>query len=213
MSLLEKHRAEGLLWGIWRVDEGVDELLSMLPRTEEYRAEVGCFASEKRRVEWLAVRVLLHALAGKESRIGYQSSGKPYLVDGRASLSVSHTQGYVAVLLGEPGTEVGIDIEHYGERVRRVVSRFLRPDEKADSYAGTDTWGMLLHWSAKEAMFKCLNADEVDFCEHLRLLPFTMAESGVCRGEEYRTPARHRFQVMYRLYADFVLTIAFPVAP
>mgnify|MGYP000016543064 CR=1 FL=1 len=67
------------------------------------------------RLEWLAVRVLLYTLSGEEKEIAYHPSGKPYLADASASLSISHTKGYVAVVLGLPGREVGIDIEQYGE--------------------------------------------------------------------------------------------------
>ena len=73
----------------------------------------------------------------------------------------------MAVILGDINKEVGIDIEQYGERVRKVAHKFVRDDELPGAYEGTDTWGMLLHWSAKEAVYKCLNIDSVDFREHL----------------------------------------------
>ena len=127
----------------------------------------------------VAVRVLLYTLSGEEKEIAYHPSGKPYLADDSASLSISHTKGYVAVVLGLPGREVGVDIEQYGERVRKVAHKFMREDEQPSVFRGTDTWSLLLHWSAKETMFKCLNASEVDFRGHMRILPFAVNESGV----------------------------------
>ena len=35
----------------------------------------------------------------------------------------------------------------------------MREDEQPSVFRGTDTWSLLLHWSAKETMFKCLNAE------------------------------------------------------
>ena len=77
----------------------------------------------------------------------------------------------MAVVLGLPGREVGVDIEQYGERVRKVAHKFMREDEQPSVFRGTDTWSLLLHWSARETMFKCPNASEVDFRGHMRILP------------------------------------------
>lgn len=178
----------------------------MLPHWEAYRTAAQAFKSEHRRQEWLAVRVLLYTLLGKEKEIGYHPNGKPYLTDASASIGISHTQGYVAVILGQPDREVGIDIEQYGERVRQVAPRFMRDDEVPSFYRNTDVWSLLLHWSAKETIFKCLNASEVDFRSHIRLFPFPVDEAGVFLAEEYRTLARRRFAIHYHLFPDFVLT-------
>lgn len=147
-------------------------------------------------------------MLGEEKEICYHTGGKPYLADGSASISISHTKGYVAVILGMPGREVGIDIEYYGERVRKVAHRFMRGDEKTTLFRDTETWSLLLHWSAKETMFKCMNASGVDFREHLRILPFTVDEQGVFSAEEYRTAEKRNFSIHYYLFPDFVLTLS-----
>ena len=97
------------------------------------------FSAEHRRLEWLSVRVLLFTLLGEEKEIAYYPSGKPYLADKSASISISHTRGYVSVIIGEAGKEVGIDIEQYGERVHKVAHKYMRADESLSSYQGTDT--------------------------------------------------------------------------
>lgn len=207
MPLFLHHIAPSCQWGVWKTDESLEELFAMLPCAEKYREEVQRFTAESRCLEWLAVRVLLYALLGEEKEIDYRPNGKPYLADGSASVSISHTKGYVAVLLGAPDREVGIDIEQYGERVGRVAFKFMRADEIPSEYQGTEIWSLLLHWSAKETMFKCLNASEVDFREHLRILPFSVSESGVFAAEEYRTEEKRRFSIHYYLFPDFVLTM------
>ena len=148
----------------------------------------------------------LFTLLGEEKEIAYHSSGKPYLADNTASISISHTRGYVSVIIGEPGKEVGIDIEQYGERVHKVAHKYMRADEIVSSYQGTDTWSLLLHWSAKEVMFKCMNTPEVDFREHLHIFPFAVSEKGDFSAEEYRTPEQRKFHIHYILHQDFVLT-------
>jgi phosphopantetheinyl transferase len=196
------------LWGVWKIDETLDELLAMLPSKDVYLQGMQRFKAEYRRLEWLAVRVLLYTLLGEEKEIAYYPTGKPYLADTSASISISHTKGYVAVVLGMPDKEVGIDIEQYGERVRRVAHKFMREDEEASLFRGTEIWSLLLHWSAKETMFKCMNASDVDFREHMRVLPFPVNESGIFSAEEYRTAEKRRFTIHYYLSSDFVLTLS-----
>ena len=82
----------------------------------------------------------------------YHESGRPYLEDDNLSISISHTKGYVAVIVSDK-TDVGIDIEHYAQRIHKVAFQFMRADEPVDEYRGDTTWKLLLHWSVKEPMF------------------------------------------------------------
>jgi len=193
-------------WGVWKMDETLEELLNMLPQQDTYRQDMQRFSAEHRRLEWLSVRVLLFTLLGEEKVIAYHPSGKPYLADNTASISISHTRGYVSVIIGEAGKEVGIDIEQYGERVHKVAHKYMREDEVVSSYQDSDTWALLLHWSAKEVMFKCMNTPEVDFREHLHIFPFKISEKGSFFAEEYRTSGERKFHIYYILHPDFVLT-------
>ena len=188
------------------MDETLDELLSMLPQQETYLEGLQRFSAEHRRLEWLSVRVLVFTLLGEEKEIAYYPSGKPYLADKSASISISHTRGYVSVIIGEAGKEVGIDIEQYGERVHKVAHKYMRTDEPLSSYQGTDTWALLLHWSAKEALFKLMGVEEVDFIRHLRIFPFSLSEEGEFEAREYRTGRQERYRVRYVTHPDFVLT-------
>lgn len=194
-------------WGIWKIDETLEELLAALPRQEVYRQEMERFTAPRRRQEWLAVRVLLYVMLGEEKRIAYHPNDKPYLTDGSASISISHTKDYVAVLLGPCGVEVGIDIEQYGDRVQKIAHKFMREDEKPTLYQDTEVWSLLLHWSAKETLFKCINASEVNFREHLHILPFITDQQGIFSAQEYRTEKKCTFSIHYYLYPDFVLTM------
>lgn len=207
MPVFLQHSERHYCWAVWKIEETADELLAMLPHADAYAQEVRRFASENRRLEWLAARVLLCAMLGKEKRIAYYSNGRPYLPDDLRHISISHTKGYVAVILGEsPLAGVGIDIEQYGERVRRVADRFVRNDEVIHSYKDTDIWALLLHWSAKETVYKCLDQPEVDFREHLRVMPFELGGQGVFDVCEYKTAAGKHYAVRYQLHLDFVLT-------
>lgn len=207
MPLFRKYQQGDLTVAVWKVDETVEQLRSMFHQFSVYEEGFARFSAEKRKQEWLAVRVLLKEMLGEEKSIAYLPSGKPYLEDGSMHVSFSHTHGYVAVAL-HPSAEVGVDIEQYGTRVQRVASRFIREDEKVSIASGDEIVGLLLHWSAKETMFKLMDDQGVDFIDHLHVLPFLQEESGTFKACEYRSDKEMEFLIHYDTHSDYVLTFA-----
>lgn len=203
MALYLRRQEPTYCWGIWKMDETYDELCALLPPAVVVEAEER-FSASHRRQEWLSVRALLARLIGNNQTICYYPSGKPYLSDSSSFISISHTRHYVAVIIGTQ--PVGIDIEQYGQRVHKVISKFVREDETVNSWKGDDTWSLLLHWSAKEVMFKCLDTDAVDFQAHLRIFPFVLQLEGFFLAREYKTEQQRLFLIHYLLHPDFVLT-------
>lgn len=208
MPLYRTYKQGNLTVGVWKVDETIEQLCSMFHQFSIYEAGFTRFSSDKRKQEWLAVRVLLKELCGgEEKEIDYFPSGKPFLKDGSAYVSFSHTSGYVAVAL-HPFNPVGVDIEQYGTRVQRVASRFIRADERVSMEAGDEIYTLLIHWSAKETMFKLMEEEAVDFIEHLHILPFQHQKSGILHAEEYRSIKKQKFFIHYDTHPDYVLTFA-----
>ena len=207
MPLYRTYRKGELVVGVWKVEETIGQLRSMFKDFSLYESDLQKFKAEKRQLEWLAVRVLLKELLGEEKVIDYLPSGKPFLKDRSACVSFSHTCGYVAVAV-HPTKEVGIDIEQYGNRVSRLASRFVREDEMQSVRAGNEIYALLLHWSAKETMFKLMNQSDVDFLDHLHILPFIPTELGEMEAVEYRTDLHQTFQISYYTHSDYVLTFA-----
>ena len=191
--------------GIWKIEESEAELLDMLPQREYYQGEIAKFKTLHRTIEWLSTRVLLFKLLGQHHPILYQESGKPYIADDAFYISISHTKGYVAVIVSH-ASPVGIDIEHFAQRIHKVAHKFIRNDEVVESFLGETTWQLLLHWSAKETMFKSIDDSGIDFKEHLHILPFSVENSGTFECREYKTTLHETFAMHYLLNPDFVLT-------
>jgi len=208
---------EGMRIVVWHVTEDYEELLSLLPDPDSVRYEAESkFSSDFRRVEWTAVRVLLFTVLDRQLHINYNEHGAPLLPDYEGlNISISHTKGYVAIALSET-TPVGVDVEqieitnnkemnlfadkHHQARVEKVRDRFIRPDETANTIID-----LLLHWSAKESVYKVLGREGVDFIEDLKISKY-----------EY-TPFDGQFQLVdlkeddnyniyYKVFDDFVLT-------
>ena len=205
MALFLSHEESLYRWGIWKMDEPVEVLLDQLPEREYYEREIQRFVAPHRRWEWLSVRALLFLLLGEHKVVGYESSGKPYLADHSYFISISHTKGYVAVILSDK-VPVGIDIEQYGQRVHKVAPKYMREDEPVNLYKEDATWSLLLHWSAKEVMFKCMDIAEVDFRQHLHIEPFLPREQGTFICHEYRTRQQRNFRIHYLIHPEFVMT-------
>ena len=91
--------------------------------------------------------------------------------------------------------QVGLDIEYRSDRVERIASRFIRPDEMADS---TDK--KLLLWSAKEAVYKLFSEDN--------LLFFDMRATAIGNGQLRLENLKRNIvvDVCYEFTDDYVLT-------
>ncbi|MGM9760085.1 MAG: 4'-phosphopantetheinyl transferase family protein [Parabacteroides sp.] len=190
--------------GLWRIEESETELLAQLASQTDYTSFLERVKGVERRREWLASRCLLKQMLGYEARIAYHPNGAPYLPDEPWQISISHTKGYVAVLLQSKG-ETGLDVEYRANRVLRIRSRFMSPEEEAGVDPVHEVDYLLVHWCAKETMFKMLGQEDVDFVKHLHVNPFLLKEQGELEVRETRTERQATFRLFYRLFPDFVL--------
>lgn len=201
---------------VWHVTEDYEELLSMLPDADSVSNEAEQqFSSEFRRIEWTAVRVLLYTVLDRQVHINYNDLGAP-LLPGYEGLhiSISHTKGYVAIALSE-SAPIGIDVEQIERfeektnvfddkeklpRVEKVRTRFMRNDEFAET-----TIGLLLHWSAKETLFKVLGREGVNFVDEMQVSPFDETQyEGEFSIEDLKED--DPYIIYYKVFDDFVLT-------
>ena len=114
MASFLQYKTNGIQWAVWKMEESLDVLLLLLPgaRRAFCEQELNRFVSERRKMEWLSVRVLLYSMLQEDKEIGYSPEGKPYLTDHSFFISISHTKGYVAVMLAS-SVPVGIDIDAF----------------------------------------------------------------------------------------------------
>lgn len=205
MAVLEKHIEADCRWGIWKMEESIEELLILFSNPGQQLEQMQHLTAQGRRLEWLSVRALLKNLCGEEKQIEYLPSGMPYLSDNSFHISISHTRGYVAVILSSQ-KKVGIDIEQYGERILKLRTKFLSEQEIKTISSEKEVYHLLLYWSGKETMFKLLGEQEVEFKEHLLISPFYPEEKGTFTARELRTTKRQNFLIHYQTHPDFVIT-------
>jgi 4'-phosphopantetheinyl transferase EntD len=203
--IVTQYKSEEMCWGVWKIEESVDELLTMLTQKAWYTAALTRFKLESRKCEWLAVRVLLKHLLQEEKEICYESSGAPKLADGSMHISLSHTKGYVAVQVSK-SQSAGIDIEYIASRIQKIQHRIMSETELSHLSTEQPIIHALLHWSAKETLFKAILTPDVDFREHLHIQPFELAAAGMLFANETRTPMHRVFEVGYKVTDVYVLT-------
>jgi len=188
------------------LQEDSESLLSYLSLKDRYLPTISKM-TENRKREWLAIRVLLKKILGEEKEILYNSLGKPYLSDNSFFISISHTKGYAAIILNKEN-EVAIDIEKISSRVENIRKRFVNEEEEKALSKNNERIHLLLHWSAKESLFKWLGVENVDFKTHLHICPFepTIGLWSNFEAYETRTNQQNRYKINYFVHEDFVLT-------
>ena len=196
----------GVSLGLWQMDESPEQLFDLYPHLLPYRSSLDDkYKNDGRKLEFLAIRALMYemlrvngASKGLLSHAGdftHNGQGKP-LFRGY-HVSISHTKGYAALILSKK-SEVAVDIEYMSDRVERIASKFLRKDERADSLDAK-----LVHWCAKETVFKLFSEENLLF-EEMRVKPFDTMSDWACDVENLKRGKTAR--VDFELAMDFVLT-------
>ena len=116
---------------VFEITESSDELLQKSGNIEWFEVELKKFNSEKRKREFISVRLAMRALLGKEVVICYDADGKPYLSDQSYQISISHSGKWIAVM-AHPTRAVGIDIEYPSEKIAKLYTRFLSITEQEE---------------------------------------------------------------------------------
>lgn len=186
--------------GIWAISESSDDFWALSPYVESSRSEFNAlYKSEQRKCEVLAVRLLIKEIIGDNVQLMHQDNGKPYLSSGM-NISISHTRGF-AVIIVSHSKQVSVDIEYFSNRIERIRSKFMRDDENASSQVK-----LLMHWCAKETMYKLFPEDNLTF-NKMQLLSVDGNDSiGIITAKNI---FRNRnVSVYYRTFCNCLLTYA-----
>jgi phosphopantetheinyl transferase (holo-ACP synthase) len=148
---------------LWKITETEDELLAMRTLSEAEQTHFQLIRNPQKRLHWLAYRVLLGKMLGKDFELNYLSDGKPVLVE--KFLSVSHSKDFAAVFLSD-NHPVGVDIEKISYRIQKLYPRFLNATEQCNSNL-SDSALLHFYWGAKEAVYKLFNQHRLLFAEQI----------------------------------------------
>ena len=189
---------------VWEITQSIDELVSGFEDFTLFAVDFEKINSDKRKLEFLGTRWLLKILLEKEINVQYTADGKPYLNNESYHISLSHSGKWMAVMI-HPTKHVGIDIECPTDKIQKVYKRFLSETEQAELSGGKDIdiKQLQIAWSAKEALYKIIGKEAIDFANQLRLLPFEVQTEGRITAQHLVTNTV--YQLTYTQTAAYTL--------
>jgi 4'-phosphopantetheinyl transferase len=151
------------LWKLTETVEFFEEKAHLSPADLSLYSKI---SNETRKKEWLAVRVLLNEVLGFWPNITYMETGKPILNNHIRHLSISHSKEMVGILLCT-SPFAGIDIEKTTRNIDNILPRFLSDDELKNISLSKNPYSEIIHWCAKEAIFKSVNEPNILFSKRI----------------------------------------------
>jgi 4'-phosphopantetheinyl transferase EntD len=208
MPLRKITNGNGHTWGIWKVEEDEKFFFHELNGVGDIPETL---THIKKRIEWLAGRVLVKILMEKSGLtfrgIVKNEFGKPFPVESSYQLSLSHSYPYVAAYLHERES-IGIDLEQPKEKLLRIAPRVL--DEEELKTAGDDLNKHCVIWCAKEVLVKVHGKKDLVFASNLKINPFSMNSSGTLTGRIIVNSHYTIVPLYYELESDFIIVLNKP---
>ena len=191
---------------IWQITEDEVFLSSGLSMSQEALERLSSRKSEVHRKGYLAIRQLLKGYGIIPEIHQYDQDGAPFLTDGRY-LSITHTKNMAAIAISV--FPVGIDLEHYQEKIKKIATRFLHKEESKDHFKTDNIEFLTQIWTAKEAIYKAFRTPGIHFNTQLLVEPFqSKAARGV--GHVLHHDKDWLYSLNFRYFKDYCLTLASP---
>lgn len=173
---IDRHKC-GSVVAVWKIEETEAELLKQCAVPSSELEELNYISNPQRRIERLAVRVLLNNVLGEKVYLGHHDNGRPFLQNNVANISITHTAAFAAIIYN-PLLDVGIDMELLSRNFEAVEKKALSDEERdylSDKHRHTQ---LCLIWSAKEALYKRIGESGIDFSAQLFIEKFTPKSTG-----------------------------------
>ena len=196
MSLLKKIETEFGVIGIWKITESLQELELKFNPSEKERLELDLISAEKRKKEFIIVRILLKELLGFAPEITYEKTGKPKLANSTLNISISHSHDLVAVFISDLCT--GIDVENCERDITKIAPRFLHQSEIEFVNKSTNKQhSTIILWCAKESIFKCCSEQGIQFNSEIIVQPFQIKENETFSGKRIGSTHTSYFKLWF----------------
>ena len=190
---------------VWQVTETEEELMNITSVPTDELEEISLFRSESHRRQKLAVRALLNELFEEKMYLNHHDNGKPYLENCATTISITHTDKYVAVIIHDE-EEVGIDIESLDRDFAAVEKKALSEEEIDDLDDDKKNEQLAIYWCAKEAIYKRMSQSRVNFAEQIEVEKFNLKKEGELEATFiHKDEYEEDFELEYMMFDRHVL--------
>ncbi|OFY64819.1 MAG: hypothetical protein A3H98_02420 [Bacteroidetes bacterium RIFCSPLOWO2_02_FULL_36_8] len=203
-----KKFSNGNRLALWELTEEREQLEKDLQMDETELLQYQQVTHPERARQWLAARVCLKDLIGREGRkfkIVYNELRKPCSAEPGIFFSISHTRRYVSVIYGFTN-ELGLDIEYIHPRIFNIKEKFVTPEEETIFEGVTELEKYHIIWGAKECLFKVYSEQKLDYKANLIIEQFSGAQNkGECTGAIRLENKTIRYTVHYEIFEGHLL--------
>lgn len=183
---VKKELKNGATVAVWEITETESELLKIIDIPKEELEDLFLIKSAQLRREKLAVRALINSVFDDKMYLGHHDNGSPYLMNEVTHISITHTNSFAAIIL-HPTEDVGIDIESLDRDFSAVEKKALSEDEIDDLLEPREddqermlerTMQLAIYWCSKEALYKRMGRNDVDFSRDMEIEKFSIRDEG-----------------------------------
>ncbi len=190
--------------GIWEIQESFEELYGKIHFFSGEQQRFDNYRSDNRKMEWLSVRRLLREMRGEPTQIVYNDSRKPFLFNTKLNISITHSKDLTAIMLSQ-NKKIGIDLEYMSHDISKVSHKFLNDDEYIADDPQKQLFHQYIHWCAKEALYKLMDKQDINFKKNLTIEPFEPEDCGEIYGWVDNKFWHDKFLMRYFVVKNHVL--------
>ena len=201
------------VFAIWDNQESISYFEDKLQLNTDEEVALKDF-SDRKRLDWLSSRYLLHIMTGSKSRTLCikDEYGKPVLINSEYHISLSHSVDRTAVIASK--YPVGIDVQKVVSKIGRIARKFCNEHEQ--NHIPNNTTQALLYfhiiWGAKECIYKSYGKRKVDFRGHMTITDInTNFKSGTANGRIEIGDFEASYRIEYHLIDDYMVVISVEV--
>ena len=206
MALYFKKRLENKAEiAVWQITESEEELKELTSVPNDEMEEILLIRNESQRKQKLAVRALLNEIFEEKMYLNHHDNGKPFLENCVTNISITHTEKYVAVITHDED-DLGIDIESLDRDFSAVEKKALSDEEIDDLDDDKKNEQLAIYWCAKEAIFKRMSQNRVDFAEQIEVEKFRPKGEGELEATFiHKDEHEEEFELQYMTFDRHVL--------
>jgi len=132
--------------------------------------------NERRKKEWLGVRILQKKVLGFYSEIKYTETGNPF-IEHDLNISITHSKNILGIILSK-NKDIGMDVEIISDKILRTAQKFITPEELERFNEKDKIKKIYLNWCCKETLFKIKEHGGFDFKTNFMVIDSELKKSG-----------------------------------